>query len=214
MKRTIFTIVLAVLMSCSVFANDDQKYYKVMGEAIGEMFGADSNEGIKAAINKFERVSMVEKDKWEPAYYAAFGYLKLYENAKTSAEKDQYIDQAIQKVKEGLKLAENEDELHAMKGYVYMMKMVIDPMSRAPEYSPVIIGAYQKALAIDGKNPRAWYLLGQMQLGTASFMGGSTEEGCTSIKNAVENFEDEKPATPIAPSWGKEAATQAATKCQ
>ena len=119
----------------------------------------------------------------------------------------------IAEVNAGLKVAENEDELIALKGYAWMMKMVLDPMSRAPEYSPVIMGAYQKALAIDEKNPRAWYLLGQMQLGTASFMGSSTEPGCQSIQNAVENFKTDEPSTPIAPKWGADAANEAAAKC-
>ncbi|MGB3468833.1 MAG: hypothetical protein WBA74_26345 [Cyclobacteriaceae bacterium] len=214
MKRSILTIAIALIVSFSTFANDNQKYYKIMGETIGELFSAQDNEAMQTVINKLERVSKVEADKWEPYYYTAFGYIKMYENAQTASEKDAFIDKAIAKVNKGLKLAANEDELHALKGYVYMMKMVIDPMSRAQEYSPVVIGSYQKALAIDSNNPRAWYLLGEMQLGTASFMGTSTAEGCKSISMAVENFENDKPESPIAPSWGADAATRSASKCQ
>ena len=75
------------------------------------------------------------------------------------------------------------------------------------------MGAYQKALAINPNNPRAWYLLGQMQLGTASFMGGSTDEGCGSISKAVENFKNDKSDNPIAPNWGGNSALEAAKKC-
>lgn len=213
MKRSILTIAIALIVSVTSFANDNQKYYAIMGKTIKEMFAAKDAVGIQASLNTFERIAKAEGDKWEPAYYSAFAYLKLYEMAESVTDKDEMIDKAIASVNAGLKIAENEDELIAMKGYAYMMKMVLDPMSRAPEYSPVIIGSYQKALAIDPSNPRAWYLLGQMQLGTASFMGGSTDEGCGSISKAVENFKNEKSENPIAPNWGSEAAEEAAKKC-
>lgn len=213
MKRSILTIAIALLITATTFANDNQKYYQVMGEAIQGMFSAKSIEQIQQSLNKFERISKAETDKWEPAYYSAFAYLRMYELAKTTTDKDTYIDKAIEQVKAGLEIAENEDELIALKGYAYMMKMVLDPMSRAPELSPAIMGSYQKALAINPSNPRAWYLLGQMQLGTASFMGGSTDEGCGSISKAVESFKNDIAENPIAPSWGSEGATEAAKKC-
>mgnify|MGYP001797416307 CR=1 FL=1 len=214
MKRSILTIAIALIVTFSSFANDDQKYYEIMGKTIKEMFSATDAAGIQASLNMFERISNAEADKWEPAYYTAFAYLKLYELAESVADKDALIDKAIASVNEGLKIAENEDELITMKGYVYMMKMVLDPMNRAPEYSPGIIGSYQKALVIDPNNPRAWYLLGQMQLGTASFTGGSTDQGCASISKAVENFKNDKSENPIAPSWGASGAEEATQQCR
>lgn len=212
MKRSILTIAIALIVTASGFANDDQKYYEIMGKTIKEMFAASDATGIQASLNMFERISKAEEDKWEPAYYTAFAYLRLYEMAESVADKDAIIDKAIASVNKGLKIAENEDELITMKGYAYMMKMILDPMSRAPEYSPIIIGSYQKALAIDSGNPRAWYLLGQMQLGTASFTGGSTDQGCASISKAVENYKNDKSENPIAPSWGADSAKEAAAQ--
>ncbi|MEL6558659.1 MAG: tetratricopeptide repeat protein [Bacteroidota bacterium] len=214
MKRSILTIAIALIVTFSSFANDDQKYYEIMGKTIKEMFSATDAAEVQASLNMFERISNAEADKWEPAYYTAFAYLKLYELAESAADKDAIIDKAIASVNEGLKIAENEDELITMKGYVYMMKMVLDPMNRAPEYSPIIIGSYQKALTIDPNNPRAWYLLGQMQLGTASFTGGSTDQGCASISKAVENFKNDKSENPIAPSWGESGAEEATQQCR
>ena len=214
MKRSIITLIITLFFTGAVSANDSQQYYKAMGQAIGQLFASDSAAQIQGAINMLERIGKAEDDKWEPAYYKAFGYLRLSATTNDVAAKDSYLDQALTEVKAGLKLAENEDELIVMKAYVYMMKMVIDPMSRAPEYSPVIMGSYQKALQIDPNNPRAWYLLGQMQLGTAQFMGGSTDEGCGSLQNAVEKFEAEEKATPISPAWGSDAAKAAAKQCQ
>ena len=214
MKRSIITLVITLFFAGTVSANDNQQYYKAMGQAIGQLFSSDSAVQIQGAINQLERIRKAEKDKWEPSYYTAFGYLRLSGTTNDITEKDSYLDQALTHVKQGLKLAENEDELIVMKAYVYMMKMVIDPMSRAPEYSPIIMGSYQKALQIDPKNPRAWYLLGQMQIGTAQFMGASTEEGCKSIQTAVENFKTEEKDSPIAPAWGSESAEAAVKQCR
>ncbi|MEL7148157.1 MAG: tetratricopeptide repeat protein [Bacteroidota bacterium] len=214
MKRSIIILIVTLFIAGTVSANDNQQYYKAMGQAIGQLFASDSAAQIQGAINTLDRIAKAESDKWEPAYYTAFGYLRLSATTNNATEKDKYLDQALAQVKAGLKVAPNEDELITMKAYVYMMKMVIDPMSRAPEYSPIIMGSYQKALQIDPNNPRAWYLLGQMQLGTAQFMGGSTDEGCASIQNAVDKFAAEKKTSPIAPAWGSESATAALKQCK
>ena len=125
MKRTILLIAFVLFATFAARANDNQKYYKIMGESIGELFAAQTNDAIQAVINKLERVSKAEADKWEPHYYAAFGYIRLYNNAESVPEKDSFIDKAIAEVNAGLKVAENEDELIALKGYAWMMKMVL-----------------------------------------------------------------------------------------
>ena len=116
MKRSILTIAIALLFTAKSFANDNQKYYEAMGKAIQSMFSASDTEGVQASLNMLERISKAEEDKWEPAYYSAFAYLRMYELAESNADKDVYIDKAIAQVKAGLKIAENEDELVALIG--------------------------------------------------------------------------------------------------
>ena len=69
-----------------------------------------------------------------------------------------------------------------------------------------VFGSFQKAIALNPNNPRAHYLLGRMQHGTAQFMGTGNEEACKSLANAQAIYNGSATnENPFAPSWGQEA---------
>jgi len=214
MKKSIFTLAIVLFSTLALFANNDGKYMKAMSSTIPDLFKARTLEEMTPVINKLNRIAAAEPEKWEPAYYTAYAYTVLSQISTTPADKDKYIDMALEQVKKGMTIAPSESELETMNGYALMMKMVVDPMTRGQQYSGLVFGSFQKAIGMNPKNPRAWMLLGQMQLGTAKFMGTGTEEGCSSIQKSIGLFEDQELASPISPSWGIQAAQQAKQQCK
>lgn len=73
--------------------------------------------------------------------------------------------------------------------------------------------SYEKALAINPDNPRALYLLAQMEFGMAQFFKSSTEGACATATKSVEKFETYKSDNALAPAWGKESAMRVAKQC-
>ncbi len=199
--RNLLTIALIIVGITTSVAND--RYLKEMTSAIENIYSMSTAEECTSIIQKLERISQVETGKWEPKYYAAYAYVELSQMKEEPAEKDSYLDKALKLVKEGLAIAPNEAELHVLQGYVHTMQLVIDPMSRGAQYSGMAFAAYNKALELDDSNPRAWFMFGSMQLGTARFMGSGTDEACQSLKKALEKFDSYDSSNPLSPKWGK-----------
>lgn len=189
------------------------KYEAVMKENIEKFYAAESAKDLQAVINNFDRIAQKETDKWEPLYYSAYAYIAMTSKAEEASQKDKYLDLALEKVKKGLEIKEAEDELIALEGYVHMIRVTIDPMSRGQQYSGLSMQAFNKALAIDSNNPRALYLLGRMEMGTARFFGSDLTPACEKVKQSVKLFEEQEPESELAPTWGLEQAVKVSEYC-
>jgi hypothetical protein len=198
------TITLTALLLASVIANaTDEKYLQQMGKQIQAVYMAETMEQLQASVNTFDRIAAAEKTKWEPYYYSAFGSLMMANKEKENSKKDSYLDQALVAVEKGKQLSSNESELVALEGFIHMMRVNIDPATRGQQYTGMAFQTYNKALAMNPENPRALGFLAQMQLGTARFLGSSTDEACGTARKAMEKFASFKSENPLAPNWGK-----------
>ncbi|MEM6830783.1 MAG: hypothetical protein AAF551_09730 [Bacteroidota bacterium] len=194
-------------MTLTVLSLANGPFEKAMGSSIPVIFTAEDPDNLQAVINKLERIGKAEGNRWEPFYYTAFGYIRMSGMSKTNEDKDRYLDLAMEAVTKANGIQPNDSEITTMEGYVYMLKLTVDPATRGMEYSGKAFGSFQKAVALNPENPRAHYLLGRMKHGTAQFMGGTSEEACKSLATAISIFEKEdKKERSFAPSWGKDSA--------
>lgn len=189
-------------------------YEKIMLENIRQIYEASSVEAYRESANAFDRIAARETDKWEPLYYSAYGYLMMAGLSQENDPKDQYLDLAMERVKKGLEIAPEESELVTLEGFAYMLRVTVDPMNRGPKFSPMAIQTFQKAISLNPDNPRAHFMLGQMELGTARFFNSDTSGPCTKIQQSVEMFEVESAEESLMPSWGKSWAEGAAEHCK
>jgi hypothetical protein len=212
--NTTFVIALLVLsVSTITFANDG-KFIEAMQKNIQTVYQAESIDQLQTAVNAFERIGAAEKTKWEPQYYAAFGYIMMCTRESDGAKKDAYLDLAMTALEKGKVLAPEESELIALEGFTYMMKLTIDPASRGAQFSGLAMQSYSKAVALNPENPRALGLLAQMQYGTAQFFGSSTNEACETGRTALQKFETYKSENPLAPQWGKPMTEEMVANCK
>lgn len=206
MKRNLI-LVLGIL--CATVAMANGQFEKAMGKNIPAMFAADNQEKLQEVINQLNRIGDAEGDRWEPYYYAAFGYVRMSGMVETAEEKDKYLDLALETVEKGETIKPNDSELETMRGYINMIKLAVDPASRGMMYSGMVFTSFQKAIKLNPDNPRAHYLMGRMQYGTAQFMGTGTSEACGSLfKAKVLYSKVEQPSNPFAPTWGKESTDE------
>ena len=204
-------LLLGVL--CATITLASGQFEKAMGENIPAMFAAQNPEELQAVINNLSRIGEAEGDRWEPYYYSAFGYLRMSEMFEKADDKDKYLDLAMKEVEKGEAIKPNDSELESMRGYIHMIKLTVDPATRGMTYSGLAFTSFQKAIKLNPDNPRAHFLMGRMQYGTAQFMGGSTDEACGSLFKAKVLFEkEEKSENPFAPSWGKKGTEESIQK--
>jgi len=206
-------ILIFAFISSSALASDD-KYTEQMEKNISAVYKAQTNEEFQSAINLFERIGIAEKTKWEPFYYAAFGYVMQATREQDGAKKDQFLDLALTSLDKAKLINESESEIIALQGFVHMIRVTVDPASRGQKYSSLAFQSYSQAIELNPENPRALVFMAQMQYGTAQFFKSSTDEACATLAQSIEKFAAFKTDNPLAPKWGKGTADEMLKKCQ
>lgn len=210
----IIPLLLALLVfAASKFALANDQYTEVMQKNIEAVYKAQTPQEIQNIVNTFERIGEAEKTKWEPYYYASYGYLMIALREKEPAKVDGYLDLALKASAKASALNPTESEVTALEGFVHMIRVTVDPASRGQQYSGLAFQSFGKAVALNPENPRALALLAQMQYGTAQFFGASTKEACETLAKSLDKFTTYKSGNPLAPQWGREMAEEMKTKC-
>ncbi|NJN43118.1 MAG: hypothetical protein HC811_13715 [Flammeovirgaceae bacterium] len=166
MKTLLFLFTLTVSIT-NLQATD--KYTAAMQKNIESIYQAETLEDYQTTVNSFERIAQGEKTKWEPYYYASFGYIMMSMNSQDNTQKDSYLDLAVKSLDQAKKLKPEDSEITALEGFIVMMRVAADPASRGAQLSGFSMQLFGKALALDPNNPRALALLAQMQYGSAQF---------------------------------------------
>lgn len=215
MKRlNIIPLLALVLLSTahSVAANDE-RYREAMQKNIHAVYAAETIADLQQSVNALERIAAAEKSKWEPYYYAGFGYIMMATREQDGGRKDAFLDQALSSIEKAKAINPQESEVIALEGFVYMMRVTIDPATRGPQYVGLTMQTFGKATALNGENPRALMLMAQMQFGTAQFFGSPTTEACSTLESSLQKFESYKSDNPLSPEWGREMAEGLKKEC-
>jgi len=209
MKITI--ILIATFILTNVFAD---KYTDLMTKNIDAVYKAATIEDLQNAVNSFERIGGAEKSKWEPYYYASFGYIMMATRETDMLKKDSYLDLAKVALDKAAAVKPDESEIVTLEGFIHMIRVSVDPASRGQKYSSLAGQAYGKAIGLNPQNPRALGLLAQLQFGTAQFFKQAPTEACQTAKKAIALFESSKPESAVAPVWGKGMTEELVRNCQ
>jgi len=198
-----YHLILVIGLFCGTAFVANGQFERAMGKNIPAVFSESNPEALQATINQLIRIGEAEGNRWEPYYYAAFGYIQMSGLYESGDDKDKFLDLSLETIEKGEEIKPDESELAALRGYAQMIKLTVDPATRGMTYSGLAFSAYQKALQLNPENPRAHYLMGQMQYGTAQFMGGGNEQACESLAKAKNLFANQETSDrSIAPSWG------------
>ena len=73
---------------------------------------------------------------------------------------------------------------------------------------------YDHARFMNPKNPRPYYLIGQMLYRLPPGFGGNKETACKHFVQAKEKFETFKPRSSFSPNWGEDANIKMLNKCK
>lgn len=209
--KAIFVILLSAIVS-TLTAQD--KYMENMVKNIQAGYQAQTVAEHQVAANAFERIAAAEKTKWEPFYYAGYNYVMMANVETDASKKDAYLDLAARNIDQAKAIKANDSEIIALEGFVHMIRVTVDPQTRGQEYSGKAFRSFSTAVSLNGENPRALMLMGQMQYGTAQFFGTPTTDACGTIQKSVEKFESFKAESPIAPQWGKAFAEKLKENCK
>ena len=213
MFRTTYVLMMMFSLVSAAFATDE-KYLQAMQKHINAIYQARDVQALQEVVNGFARIASVEKDKWEPLYYIAYGNIMMANFEQNGDSKDAYLDKANEVIKKAKTISPKEPELATLEGFSHMIRIGIDPQSRGMVYAPQAMEAYQRALSVEPNNPRALTLLAQMQLGTARFFGSDSTEACQTNAKALQSFASYKSENVLAPVWGLKLAESLKSECK
>lgn len=198
------TVLLMAFVATSVVMVAQSEFQQLMLSSISSLYQGFGTGNLQEPITKLERLAQMDSTRWEPHYYAAYGYCMMSLKSKEDAQKDVLADQAQAELDKALRVAPQESELYVMQGFVYNMKLLVSPMMRGQQYMGLIHAAYSRAEALDSLNPRTYYMRAQMIEGTPAFMGGGKDKAQPQYVKAKQKFDTFTSSNPLAPRWGKD----------
>ncbi|GAA4470211.1 hypothetical protein GCM10023189_58440 [Nibrella saemangeumensis] len=201
-KQVVVLLTLTLFTTFTAFG-EDGVYEKAMAKAIETLYTTKQVDELIPVANQFNLIARKETSQWLPLYYEALSYLWLAGRSKNAAKQSGYLNQAQAVLDKAQTLKPNDSELVTLQGYLYMITVASDPATYGPTLAGKAIGTLQKAHQLNPENPRAMLLLGQMQIGTAQYMGGSTTEPCELVAKSRSFFAKEQGQTDLMPRWGQ-----------
>lgn len=214
MKKHILTLTLTLLSLSLVFAQSSE-YEQAMQNQLKQMAAIESDTDAQNVKNGFLRIAQANMTEWLPMYYASL--VTTEAGLRFDVDKDNYFEEAKNYLKIIKVAGASNSEITALEGYILMGMVAVDPGSRGPSMSGQVMELYGKAIGQDRTNPRAVYLMAQMEGGMAKFFGQGPEKSCGMAKMSLDLFEKEQEKIDesyILPSWGKDNAEQFYSTCK
>ena len=212
MKKTIITI--CMLISVSVYAQENKKFIKAMETNVQLLDSAESIDQFQNAANAFERISNAEKNEWLPVYYNAFANLMIGLQQTENTKKDEYFDKAEALINKADEISKDNSEIYAMHAWIVSMKISDDPMNRGMQLGMQSGMLTETAMKLDPENPRPYLLKGLGAMYTPEQYGGGKDKALPILEQAVEKFSKFKPTSSIMPKWGEAKAKSALEECK
>ena len=204
------TFITSIAIFISSLLSAQTQYEQGMGKAM-QLWGAGNDT---EAVATFERIASVEKTNWLPNYYIAFISTIDVFGAKDKTKISALLTKAQDAVDNATAISPNNPEIMVVQAMLYTAILVQDPMTNGQKYSALAMEQYNKALAIDSKNPRVIFSKAEFEIGTAKYWGSDTKPMCEAIAKSIELFANLKPQTPFDPSWGLDRAQKALISCK
>jgi tetratricopeptide (TPR) repeat protein len=144
--------------------------------------------------SQYQNLYFIAQSEYELARLA-FAYKKYDAFEKHYNEAVKYIEKLISE-------KPNWSEPHTLLSLLYGYKIAKNSIY-AVTLGPKAYLLIQRALELDDKNPRAWFVMGIIKFHMPGFLGGGTEEAISAFKKSIELFESKKEeADPLTPDWG------------
>jgi hypothetical protein len=198
-------IFLFFFSALTISAQTDR--YTLAMQAISSTLDTASQADLFASTaQKLERIAVAEPDEWLPRYYLAYTQVQLAMKAFERGNGDVCETHALaaeDQLRQVKALAPENSEVLTLEGYVHLIRIWSDPMNNGPRLSPVAIGLFQRAMAMDEANPRPTMLLGMLTLYMPDFYGGGPANALPLLEKAAGQFATAPEEPSLAPGWGE-----------
>jgi len=213
MKRIILIISLLTAFVSS-FAQSE-RYISAMKANIAAIDTSFKDpQNLLALANNFERIALAESCIMLAYYYAAFCQVNYTYMEQDKSKVDAIADKATWLINRADSLQPENSEISCIRSMIASSHMMVNPMQRYMQYGPESSSQLEKAMQQDATNPRPYYLKGQGLKYTPEQFGGGCKTAAPVLQTALEKYASFKPASDIAPNWGKQRTEMMLNECK
>ncbi len=206
MKKLMTILFISLFVCTRMSAQTAHPFISTMETQLKTLDTASTGATLMTLANTFERIGKTEKNRWEPYYYAAFCYAMMTAGSPDKSRIDVLADKAEGYLNDATVIDANNSEVNALRAWVLYMRVSVDPMARWQTIGREAAGYLERSKAQDPSNPRPYYIEGRTKLRVPEGLGGGAEAALASVNTSLEKFAAFKPASTIAPNWGKQPA--------
>ena len=212
MKKMFFAF-LSLALVTQGFAQSE-KFTKAMTTNIAQWDSAKTADDMLSLSASFERIGDAEKTQWLPYYYASLSQT-IYAFMKNDiSNNDALAGKAEQLLTKADAMQPNNSEISCVKAMIATLRMLVNPQQRWQQYGAVIQQELDNSKKQDPTNPRPYYLQGQNLRNAPEQFGGGCNTAKPVLEEAMKKYEAFKPASGIAPNWGKSKVEKVLASCQ
>jgi hypothetical protein len=208
-----FIALLSLAISTQGFAQSE-KFTKAMTTAIAQWDSAKTADDMLSISATFERIADAEKTQWLPYYYASLSQVIYAFMKNDMASNDAFAGKAETLLTKADGMQPNNSEVSCVKSMIATLRMLVNPQQRWQQYGAVIQQELDNAKKQDPANPRPYYLQGQNLRNTPEQFGGGCNSAKPLLEEAIKKYETFKPASDIAPGWGKSQTEKVLATCK
>ncbi|OQP60895.1 hypothetical protein A3860_03975 [Niastella vici] len=211
--KKIFFALMSLAVVTQGFAQSE-KFTKAMTTNIAQFDSAKTADDMLAVSASFERIGDAEKTQWLPYYYASLSEVIYAFMKNDMANNDAFAQKAEQLLNKADAAQPNNSEISVVKAMIATLRMLVNPQQRWQQYGAVIQTEIENAKKQDPTNPRPYYLQGQNLRNTPEQFGGGCATAKPMLEEAIKKFDAFKPASGIAPNWGKSQTQKVLDGCK
>ncbi|MFA8299934.1 MAG: tetratricopeptide repeat protein [Hyphomicrobiales bacterium] len=200
--RLVFLFLFICTFSNQVISQRTNDYKQLLGQYIGEVYDAGSTEELELTIEMLHKLSEDNKKQWLPMYYQAYGYIRLALYVSNREEGRAFLKRAQSLIDKAMDLSSNNSELYTLTGLIFASSIRFYQEKKAQDFIEMALVAYNYAIKLNPKNPRPWFLKGQILSDDYGTKERDLSAGCKFIKKAAELYNNVQVKDDLLPQWG------------
>lgn len=178
-----------------------------------KMENAVSLYDMKLVATSFDLVLLRFPEELMSNYYAAYAKALLSYEESEGAQRDLILDRADENFNKVQALDPENSETFVLAALLANARLSVDGGSRWKVYGALFDKNIEKAMALNPKNPRIYYLKGTSIFGMPKMFGGGPKTSKEHFVKAKELFLLETNLSIMLPYWGQQMNENYLLKC-
>ena len=170
-KNCVFAIALCLMASVSINAQEPSQMQALIGQSLSKL-QQQTPEATLNCIAELKRIDAMFPDSVEPKYQMALQSLSFSVSNPQAEQTENLLKDAEQTINK-MELMKGADlsDVCALRGFLYMVRIVQNPAQNGQRYYMNVMQNYEKALKINPNNQLAQQLQQKFLEGMKQAMG-------------------------------------------